>query len=478
MPLSVTRRRTYSPACGLSPPPSCHRSAAARMDVGDRDPDLADRLTLVADRLCRIDDQVDQRRLELVAVGKARPAGARRLARLLDDQRDLLVDAPNQQAAQSLDDGAHVGRARVEPLAAGEGEQLLDQPVGALRGEARLPNQQSGALAVPEPGRQPLQIALDDGQHVVEVVGDAAGQLADRLHLLGLPQALLAVAQCRLGLPARGHVGDHAERALGPAGLVALQMRRDQHVDHRARRVQELAFELADLAAPDRQSQSLALDLDLRGGDEGGDVATDDLVAPAADQVGHVVARLRHPSVQVERVERRRQADDHLALASLAGAEAALRVLALGDAQRQQAVGLAHRRRRGQGEGARQQPPDQGGGGKRHHRGDRLQHALEPVGGNPERDDAHQVGQSAGEDEGGEEQVDPAEDDVLAADHEACQRQRDAEVGQRDGGVRQRVQPDQAGSPKEAEAVWRQSGRSQQIGQETQGSHPEIITIP
>ncbi len=41
--------------------------------------------------------------------------------------------------------------------------------------------------------------AHDDGQHVVEIVGDAAGQLAHGFHLLGLPQRLLGMFQ-RLGL--------------------------------------------------------------------------------------------------------------------------------------------------------------------------------------------------------------------------------------------------------------------------------------
>ena len=42
---------------------------------------------------------------------------------------------------------------------------------------------------------QRLQIADDDGQQIVEVVRDPAGQLADRLHLLRL-------AKLFLGLPA------------------------------------------------------------------------------------------------------------------------------------------------------------------------------------------------------------------------------------------------------------------------------------
>ena len=44
---------------------------------------------------------------------------------------------------------------------------------------------------------QQLEAADDAGQHVVEVVGDAAGQLADRFHFLRLAQHFLVVAQLR-----------------------------------------------------------------------------------------------------------------------------------------------------------------------------------------------------------------------------------------------------------------------------------------
>ena len=43
-----------------------------------------------------------------------------------------------------------------------------------------------------------IERANDAGQKVIEVMGDAAGELADRLHLLGLPQAPLAPPQVRL----------------------------------------------------------------------------------------------------------------------------------------------------------------------------------------------------------------------------------------------------------------------------------------
>ena len=50
------------------------------------------------------------------------------------------------------------------------------------------------ALVLGEAGpAQHVGRALDDGQQVVEIVGDAAGQLAERLHLLGLAELLLGL---------------------------------------------------------------------------------------------------------------------------------------------------------------------------------------------------------------------------------------------------------------------------------------------
>ena len=48
-------------------------------------------------------------------------------------------------------------------------------------------------------------------QQVVEVVRDAAGEPADRLHLLRLAQLLLGLAQRLLGALALGDVGDEHE---------------------------------------------------------------------------------------------------------------------------------------------------------------------------------------------------------------------------------------------------------------------------
>jgi hypothetical protein len=58
-----------------------------------------------------------------------------------------------------------------------------------------------------------LPVARDDAEQVVEVVGDAARQPSDRLHLLGLTELLLERAQL-------GHVArDRQEARDAPAPL-------------------------------------------------------------------------------------------------------------------------------------------------------------------------------------------------------------------------------------------------------------------
>ena len=46
-------------------------------------------------------------------------------------------------------------------------------------------------------GLQALQAAHDAGEQIVEVMRDAAGELADRFHFLCLAQAFLGLAQGR-----------------------------------------------------------------------------------------------------------------------------------------------------------------------------------------------------------------------------------------------------------------------------------------
>ena len=95
------------------------------------------------------------------------------------------------------------GRDRLgqQRLGAGEGEQAAGQRGGAGRALHRIVEVELdlAARAVQlAPGE--IEAADDDREHVVEIVGDAAGELADRLHLLDL-------AELRLGGGALGRLG-------------------------------------------------------------------------------------------------------------------------------------------------------------------------------------------------------------------------------------------------------------------------------
>ena len=88
-----------------------------------------------------------------------------------------------------------VDRLGIERLTTREGEQPAGQRRRALRtayriGEVALEISSLGHLASVALRR--FDVAQHDHQEIVEVVGDAAGQLADRLHLLRLRQLLAA----------------------------------------------------------------------------------------------------------------------------------------------------------------------------------------------------------------------------------------------------------------------------------------------
>ena len=66
-----------------------------------------------------------------------------------------------------------------------------------------------------------LEIADDDGEQIVEVVGHAAGDLSDRLHLLRLEAAPRLLPRAIMRLPAfRDVTGDLATRGLPPSSRI------------------------------------------------------------------------------------------------------------------------------------------------------------------------------------------------------------------------------------------------------------------
>ena len=104
-----------------------------------------------------------------------------------------------------------IGRLWVERLAAPEGEEPLGELGAELGGLLRL-DEDFAMLRDREPLLQHLEIAGDHRQKIVEIMGNAAGKLADGFHLLGLPEVLLH-------FDARRQVPDEAGEDMCPAKL-------------------------------------------------------------------------------------------------------------------------------------------------------------------------------------------------------------------------------------------------------------------
>ena len=101
-----------------------------------------------------------------------------------------------------------------------EGEELLRETGSAIRRSCDLCDVVARGIIPAELGEQHLRVAFHDRQEIVEVVGDAAGELSDRLHAHCLAQALLEAFALR-------DVADRSQRPDDAARRVAIGARRD-----------------------------------------------------------------------------------------------------------------------------------------------------------------------------------------------------------------------------------------------------------
>ena len=89
-------------------------------------------------------------------------------------------------------------------LPVAEGKDLLDEIFGAVGGLERLAQMLLQFRSVGQFLDAQIAIRNDDGEDVVEIMGDAAGERANRLQLLRLVQLFLHLALESLGLAALG----------------------------------------------------------------------------------------------------------------------------------------------------------------------------------------------------------------------------------------------------------------------------------
>ena len=150
------------------------------------------------------------------------------------------------QRQQVAEHRSEIDRVGLQHLLAAERQQLLRQRRGALGGAANLQR----LIADRRLRRRVLLdhagVAEDRGEHVVEVVRDAAGELADRLHLLGLGELPFELALLVLRAAARAarsskpgqrhrdqqHRGQRQLRQRRPLDLAGHQVVAGRRCDH------------------------------------------------------------------------------------------------------------------------------------------------------------------------------------------------------------------------------------------------------
>ena len=174
--------------------------------------------------------------LELVRIDERRATGRRRArSRSRSARRACAAAAPTCRSTRRLTSTGlgSSGWRREKASRRWVSAAARCAPRMALSTE-RASRSESSAPPVGERALHRLQIADDDGQQVVEVVRDAAGQLADRLHLLRLRKLLLRALQRLLRLAPLGDVARDLGEADQLAGRIADRVDDDARPEGRA----------------------------------------------------------------------------------------------------------------------------------------------------------------------------------------------------------------------------------------------------
>ncbi len=137
-------------------------------------------------RIAGIGRQIDEARLELGRIDHHRPDIRGKIERDVD----VFAQRSSQQADNSSDEIVDIDGLGLERLATCEGKQPARQIGAPHRSVDRLPDQFVGCGGE---GRaaQYVKITNNDAEQVVEIMRHAAGEVADRLHLLRLEKLRL-----------------------------------------------------------------------------------------------------------------------------------------------------------------------------------------------------------------------------------------------------------------------------------------------
>ncbi len=166
-------------------------------------------------RIARVDRQIDDDLLDLRQVRQHGP----QIAPIGDVETHRLAKQAVEHDRKVSEHVVEVEDGGPQRLPAREGEELLDEPRRALGVLLDVHDVAERGVRRAVVLQQKVREADDGRQHVVEVVRDPAGELADGLHLLALRDLGF-----QLGL--LGHVGDGEDEQRPPRSATALAERR------------------------------------------------------------------------------------------------------------------------------------------------------------------------------------------------------------------------------------------------------------
>ena len=172
----------------------------------------------VRHRVARVQRHVQHRGLERRRIGKGHAGPAARVGH----DANRRAERPAQQPHDARDQCVDVDRLRVQQPAAGKRQQVAGQILPVQRRAHHGVDDLPGVRVAGKMQPQELDVAEDDRQDVVEVVRDAAGQLADGFHLLRPEQRFLRLLQRLVRALQLGDVVRDAVDAENLAVLVAI----------------------------------------------------------------------------------------------------------------------------------------------------------------------------------------------------------------------------------------------------------------
>ena len=145
--------------------------------------------TALRHRVLGIEDEVEQRHLDLMRIGER----GRQTLRHRDRQFHRRPDRTFQQVHHAAQKRPHIDRLDLQILAPREGEQALGKCRPTLRPLQSAIDQPRRPAIPGDIFLQQIEIAKNGHEEIVEIMRHATGQLADHLHLLRLAQLVLGI---------------------------------------------------------------------------------------------------------------------------------------------------------------------------------------------------------------------------------------------------------------------------------------------